>query len=108
MKTLTKTLLLTGILGLASLMTSCQTATASADATSAVTCDKCKTVWVLRPVPLAPYGKSQSFYALRAPAYAKIMECPDCESSIVTFFKTGQLKHHCSHCGGTLTHCVAH
>jgi hypothetical protein len=106
MKTLTKTLLLTGILGLASLMTSCQTA--PADATSAVTCDKCKSVWVQRPVPLGPWGKSHSYYALRAPVYAKVMDCPECESAVATFFKTGKLQHRCSHCGGVLVHCASH
>lgn len=106
MKTLTKILFLAGILGLAGLMTSCQTA--PADATSAVTCDKCKTVWVERPVPLGPWGRSQSFYALRASTYAKMMDCPDCESAVATFFKTGSLKHHCSACGGTMNHCTKH
>lgn len=103
MKTLTKTLLLAAVLGLAGFMTSCQSA--SADASSAVTCDKCKTVWVKRPVQVGGYGKSSSFYALQD---AKIMTCPDCESAVVTFFKTGSLKHHCSACGGTMTHCTKH
>ena len=103
MKTLTKTLLLTGILGLAGLMTSCQTA--PADATSAVTCDKCKTVWVKRPVQVGPTGKGGGFYVLKD---TQTMACPECESAVVTFFKTGSLKHHCSHCGGTMVHCTSH
>ena len=102
MKTLTKTLLFAGILGLASLMTSCQSA--PTDAKSAVTCDKCKTVWVKRPEQAAPTGKG-NFYVLKD---VKAMACPDCESAAATFFKTGSLKHHCSHCGGALTHCEAH
>jgi len=105
MKTLTKTLFLTGILGLASLMTSCQTASASGDATSAVTCDKCKTVWVKRPQQVGPTGKGGAYYVLKD---TKSMECPDCESAVATFFKTGSLKHSCSHCGGALTHCEGH
>lgn len=103
MKTLTKTLILAGTIGLATFMTSCQSA--SADATSAVTCDKCKTVWVKRPVQVGGYGKSSSFYALQD---AKVMACPDCESAVATFFKTGSLKHSCSHCGGALVHCTSH
>lgn len=102
MKTLTKTLLLAGVLGLASLMTSCQSA--SADASSAVTCDKCKTVWVKRPEQVGPTGKS-NFYVLKD---TKTMACPDCESAVATFFKTGSLKHSCSHCGGALVHCTSH
>lgn len=104
MKRLTKTLLLTGILAFASLMTSCQTTTA-ADASSAVTCEKCKTVWVKRPVQQGGSSGKGSFYTLRND---KTMVCPDCESAVVTFFKTGSLKNNCSHCGGTMTHCTTH
>jgi len=103
MKTITKTLLLAGILGLAGLMTSCQST--AAGPTSAITCDKCKTVWVKRAEPIGATGKGGSFYALKS---VKSMECPECESAVATFFKTGALKHGCSHCGGTLTHCEGH
>jgi hypothetical protein len=102
MKTLTKTLLLTGILTLAGFMTSCETA--SGGPISAVTCDKCKTVWVKRPAPNAS-GKMAAYTTLRS---EKSMDCPDCESAVATFFKTGSLKHSCSHCGGALTHCESH
>jgi ribosomal protein S27E len=102
MKTMTKTLLLAGTIGFASLMTSCQSA--STDAKSAVTCDKCKTVWVQRPQQVGPTGKG-SFYVLKD---AKAMACPDCESAVATFFKTGQFQHRCSHCGGALAHCTTH
>lgn len=103
MKTLMKTMLLVGALGLTGLMTSCQTA--PADASSAVTCDKCKTVWVQRPQQVGASGKSSSFYVLKD---VKTMSCPECESAAATFFKTGSLKHHCSHCGGALVHCASH
>lgn len=86
-------------------MTSCRS-TATADASSAVTCDKCKTVWVKRPVPqIGSSGKGGGYYALKD---TRTMVCPDCESAVATFFKTGSLKHSCSHCGGTMTHCVTH
>lgn len=103
MKTFTQTFILAGAIALAGFMTSCQSS--SADAKSAVTCDKCKTVWVKRPEQLGASGKTSSFYVLKS---AKTMSCPDCEPAVATFFKTGNLKHHCSHCGGTLTHCEAH
>lgn len=102
MKTIQATFLLASALALAGLVTSCQTA--SADAKSAVTCDKCRTVWVERPVQVGGYGKTGSFYALTS---ARVMQCPDCESAVATFFKSGQLKHRCSHCGGALVHCTA-
>lgn len=105
MKTLSKILLVVGIFGMAGFVTSCQTASASADASSAVTCDKCKTVWVKRHVPSGPSGKTGAYYALRS---VKTMECPECESAVATFFKTGSLKHSCSHCNGTMSHCTNH
>jgi hypothetical protein len=103
MKTLTRTLLLAGTIGLAGLMISCQSA--SVDATSAVTCGKCKTVWVQRPQQLGASGKTSSYYVLKD---TKSMSCLDCESAVATFFKTGSLKHSCSHCGGTMVHCTSH
>jgi hypothetical protein len=36
---------------------------------------------------------------------AKTMVCPDCHSAMENFFKTGSLKHTCTHCGGTMTIC---
>lgn len=103
MKTLTQTFILAGTLALAGFMTSCQSS--SADASSAVTCNKCKTVWVQRPQQVGASGKSSSFYVLKD---VKSMACPDCESAAATFFKTGNLKHSCSHCGGALVHCTSH
>lgn len=69
----------------------------------AVTCDKCKTVWVKVPVT-SPGGKGQ----ITTYRDVKKMECADCENAIVTFFKTGKLHHECKKCGGELTHCEEH
>ena len=102
MKTLPKTLLLSGILGITGLTVSCKTA--MVDAANAVTCDKCKTVWVQRPAQ-SGVGRSSGYYSLAA---TKSMTCPDCRSAVSTFFATGQLKHTCTHCGGAMTHCTTH
>ncbi|CAN5718069.1 hypothetical protein BH11VER1_BH11VER1_38820 [soil metagenome] len=75
---------------------------ADAPATGAVTCNKCKTVWV--SVPVTTPG-SKGFVTYRD---VKKMECADCESAIVTFFKTGKLQHECKKCGGEMTHCEEH
>ncbi len=102
MKLKSRLLILASSLGLATLMSSCQStggATAGADA---VTCDKCKTVWVKTASP-GPGGKGYMTYSNQ-----KSMNCPDCQSAVTTFFKTGQLKHTCTHCGGAMTHCTQH
>lgn len=70
--------------------------------TGAVTCDKCKTVWVSVPVT-NPAGKGFTTYR-----DVKKMECADCESAVATFFKTGKMHHECKKCGGVLTHCEEH
>jgi ribosomal protein S27E len=98
-----KSLLLFGALGITALLSACQTAPPASPA-NAVTCDKCKMVWVEHSYNTG-YAKHPGVYI---PVKSKVMQCPDCESAVVTFFKTGQLKHHCSHCGGTLTHCTYH
>jgi ribosomal protein S27E len=93
-----KSLLVVGAVALAAIpMVACQTAK-SGDASSAVMCDKCKTVWVKTSAPNAG-GKGQTFRNV------KTMKCDDCESALATFFKTGELKHTCATCGGTLSHC---
>jgi hypothetical protein len=61
-------------------------------------------VWVENSLNTG-YAKHPAAYI---PVKSKVMVCPDCESAVVTFFKTGQLKHHCAHCGGSLTHCTYH
>lgn len=60
-------------------------------AENAVMCDKCKVTFEL-------IGSHTVRHE-----YIKVMLCPDCESAAANFFKTGQLKHHCAHCGGTMT-----
>ena len=49
MKLKTRLLILTGSIGLVTLMPSCQSTASSAAGTEAVMCDKCKTVWVNKP-----------------------------------------------------------
>lgn len=82
----------------------CQTATGGAPvataAGQAVMCDKCQTVWVQSGLPM---GKGAVAYR-----QTKAMACPDCESAVTTFFKTGALQHQCKTCGGALHHCAAH
>lgn len=97
-----KTLLLAGAFGIATILTGCQTSHPLAS--PAVTCSKCKTVWVKRPYNEGS-AKTGTRYVLRD---EKVMQCPDCESLVETFFKTGKLKHRCVSCGGTLEHCLVH
>ncbi len=78
-------------------LAACQT---TSPGKSAVACSKCKTVWVSSPSTVNPGSKSYLVYR-----DAKTMACPECESAVETFFKTGSLKHHCGHCGDTLIHC---
>ena len=93
-----KSLLVAGGLVLAALpMVACQTGKNGA-ASSAVMCDKCKTVWVKTSESNAS-GKGRTFRNV------KTMKCDECESALATFFKTGELKHSCTACGGTLSHC---
>ena len=102
--TYTKLLTLTGVLGVALLMSACQTAPTPMHPTSAVTCNKCRTVWIEQP---ANHGVKPGvgYYPLRS---VPMMTCPECESAVATFFRTGQLRHHCKACGGTLGHCADH
>ena len=60
----------------------------------AVMCDRCKTTWVVRSEPV---GKLVRY------TREKKMVCPDCESAVLHWMKTGELKHACSHCGGRMT-----
>ena len=65
----------------------------------AVMCDTCKMVIV--KVPSRSPAKSQTLVYHDV----KTMECPDCHSAMENFFKTGKLKHICTHCDGTMTFC---
>ncbi len=102
MKLKTRLLILASSLGLAALMSSCQSTSGATAGSDAVTCDKCKTVWV-KTATLTPAGKGYMTYTNQ-----KSMSCPDCQSAVATFFKTGELKHTCTHCGGNMTHCTQH
>lgn len=94
------------VLGLIAIpMMACQT-TAGDPGKKAVMCDKCKTIWVSRPVPAGSSTKGNPGYTVYRDV--KTMECPECESAVATFFKTGSLHHRCTHCGGALTHCESH
>jgi len=94
------------ILGLIAIpLVACQT-TGSAPGNKAAMCDKCKTVWVSRPGYIGTGTKGGPGYM--AYRNVKTMECPECESAVATFFKTGSLHHRCTHCGGSLTHCESH
>jgi len=105
MKLHTRILLLAGSLGSATVLSSCQTTGTTAAAPSeAVMCDKCKTVWVTKRENMGAPGRFQTT-VLRS---SEEMTCPDCELAIANFWKTGQMKHSCSHCGGSLVHCTQH
>ena len=93
------------VAGVAILIAGCSTVSPkmSSEASNkeqAVMCSKCQTVWVQRG-----YQNGKNVVAYRQD---KQMVCPDCQSAIVTFFKTGKLEHTCKTCGGTLDHCTVH
>jgi len=89
-------------LGLAGMLTSCQTTTGTPQ--SAVTCDKCRTVYFKDSSGINPSNKG--FVALRD---ASRMECAECENQVIAWVKTGSLsKHTCNSCGGKLHHCKNH
>ena len=104
MKIKARLLLLLGSLGLVTLMPSCQSTDTSTAGTDAIMCDKCKTVWVRKPVSIGSPGRMQTII-LRD---SKSMTCPDCTQAVSGFGKTLTAKHVCSSCGGTLTHCTQH
>ncbi|MDZ4289138.1 MAG: hypothetical protein U0984_14325 [Prosthecobacter sp.] len=97
MKTLIKTFLLVGSLGVAGLMTSCQSS--SSAPTGAVACPKCKTVWVTSG---ASGGRGNPI-ALKATG---AMDCPDCQNTATAMLKgLTTTSHTCKSCGTTLVHC---
>lgn len=97
MKLKTRLIILASSLGFATMLSSCQSTASPAAVSDAVMCDKCKTVWVNSS------GKPYMPYRVR-----EVMTCPDCTSAIANFVKTGQLKHTCATCGGSLSHCTKH
>jgi hypothetical protein len=103
MKTKLRLLTLAVSICFGTLLSSCETAGTSTAGTDAVMCDKCKTVWVKQNIGGGASGRSSMIFR-----DAKTMTCEDCTLAVNTFWKTGQIKHTCSHCGGTLTHCTAH
>ena len=93
------------VVGVAALVAGCSTPGSKAKTEAggeeqAVMCSKCETVWVRRPDHM---GKNAVVYRRE-----KQMVCPDCQSAVVTFFKTGKLEHTCKSCGGTLDRCTVH
>lgn len=61
-----------------------------------VMCSKCQSVWVTRPHQV---GKVTVYRR------EKVMECPDCDSAVMNFFKTGKFAHTCKTCGDNLAAC---
>ena len=76
----------------------------AADPTTAITCSKCQDVIIVNPANNGT--KPGSGYTVLTSK--KVMVCPDCESAVQNFIKTGELKHHCSHCDGTMQTCTSH
>ena len=72
---------------------------ASPPTSGAVMCDQCKMVMVKVPNPTTAKNPTITYHN------AQTMVCPDCISAMENFFKTGKLKHTCTHCGGTMTVC---
>ena len=108
MKTLMKTLLMVGSLGVASLLTSCQSGTTYVAPTSAVSCSKCGTVYFQAPATngVGAAGAKGGFITLRT---ASRMSCPDCENKVIAWVKTGSFTQHvCKTCGGAMSHCTSH
>ena len=105
MKLKTRLLIIAGSLGLFTVLPSCQSTGTAATASDAVMCDKCKTVWVMnKPTTLGSPGRMQTTIYRDT----KTMTCPDCQLAADNFWKTGSMKHTCTHCGGNLTHCTQH
>lgn len=105
---ITKSTLLAGVLALVSLtIVNCRGIHAphTSNAQNALMCDKCKTTFVVEGTQAkgdrgytAESGRNFVTYRSR-----EVMTCPDCERAVTHFLRTGQLKHYCAHCGGTMT-----
>ena len=106
MKLKIRFMLMLGSLGLITLVPSCQSTstTSSTAGTDAIMCDKCKTVWVRKPETIGSPGRFQTIVYRDS----KTMTCQECQLTADNFWKTGSMKHSCTHCGGSLTHCTQH
>jgi len=62
-------------------------------------CDQCKMVMVKVANPTTAKNPATTYHN------EQTMVCPYCHSAMENFFKTGKLKHTCTHCGGTMTVC---
>jgi hypothetical protein len=76
----------------------------AAEPSTAITCSKCQDVMVVSPSNNG--GKPGNGYTLLTSKM--VMVCPDCESAVQNFIKTGKLAHHCTHCDGTMQTCTTH
>ncbi|MDZ4405543.1 hypothetical protein [Prosthecobacter sp.] len=100
-----KTFLMICGLCVAGLMTSCQAPARALTPTSAVTCNKCGTVYFQAPSS-APGSGGKGYVTLRD---SSRMDCPDCANEVIAWVKTGSLTRHvCKSCNGALNHCALH
>lgn len=99
-----KTLLMIVTLGVAAFLTSCQ-APAGAVPHSAITCNKCNTVYFKSPSVASAAG-DKGFVTLKS---SSSMTCPDCENKVIAWAKKGEFTEHtCKTCGGAMKHCSSH
>ena len=77
----------------------------ASEAEQVVTCAKCETTWVKRPETIGPARGTNTVTIYRS---TRKMTCPDCQSAVDNFFKTGQLEHACKTCGGEIQQCAVH
>jgi len=98
---LRKALMGVGALILAGCATTGGTAPAAGPSTQAVSCSKCEVTYVKVPTQ---DNKGRFIGYTNRPD----MECPDCKTAVQTFFATGELKHSCAHCQGTMQVCDSH
>lgn len=67
------------------------------DGSRGVVCPKCEMVWIETLDMNDPYMTTM--------ISEEVMRCPDCESAIAHFFRTGELRHYCDSCEATLWYC---
>lgn len=93
---------LIGILSLAGCESNATPSPSSVSGMKAVQCDKCQTTWVRGPGDVGANSRVIRYTT------QKVTVCPDCKAAAENYFATGQLKHSCSMCGGTMTVCDVH